>query len=472
MTVLRFRPKGAKAVLFGLAAPVFCILPNSIGYQDLASLIAQQPAVSQRWRAHMIASPFGTIHAATFSFPRPIGTAVPEPESYRLASFDPHDPTIAGPLARPDAPLSFPTVDRTRKGDFLKGPPAPSPAASEAPAATPASAAETLSEEPPLPDIATQVLAPDPPRPDPLDEIEAAVRFAPFPEYDISMSLELHPQVPVEPVDPSHPDADPPDLSLIAMANDPDPTERMSRLFFGGSPMSTFAAAIEPWLAGEEPILMMPRAPAPPAVAALPAAPDAKPAPDPNNSGPGGVTLAEKGGAAKEEKRLPSPAERLKLSAKGREKAEKCLANAVYFESRNEPVRGQIGVAQVVMNRVFSGFYPGDVCSVVYQNAHRHLACQFTFACDGIPDIVTDHESWARAKRIAAATLDGKVWLADIGKATHYHANYVHPYWVRSMRKLRRIGAHIFYRPRGWGDGSDAPSWGGATAAADAAAKL
>lgn len=472
MTVLRFRPKGAKAALFGLAAPMFCILPNSIGYQDLASLIAQQPAVSQRWRAHMMASPFGTIHAATFSLPRPVGTAVPEPESYRLASFDPDDPTIAGPLGRADAPVSFPTIDRTRKGNFLNARPEPSPSAAVPSAEARATPAVSAIEE--LPDIATQVLAPEPARPDPLDEIEAAVRFAPFPEYDISMSLELHPQVPVEPVDPTHPDADPPDLSLIAMANDPDPTERMSRLFFGGSPMSTFAAAIEPWLAGEEPILMMPRAPAAPSVqqAALPPAPDAGAGPDRKNSGAGGVTLAEKGGVPKEEKRLPSPAERLKLSAKGREKAEKCLANAVYFESRNEPVRGQIGVAQVVMNRVFSGFYPNDVCSVVYQNAHRHLACQFTFACDGIPDVVTDHESWGRAKRIAAATLDGKVWLPDIGKATHYHANYVHPYWVRSMRKLRRIGAHIFYRPRGWGDGSDAPSWGGATATADTAAKL
>ena len=95
-----------------------------------------------------------------------------------------------------------------------------------------------------------------------MDEIEAAVRFAPFPEYDISMSLEFHPQIPVEPVDPAHPEGGQPDISLIAMANDPDPTERMSRLFFGGSPMNTFSAAIEPWAAGEEPVFMMPRAPA------------------------------------------------------------------------------------------------------------------------------------------------------------------------------------------------------------------
>src|SRR5262249_43828085 len=95
------------------------------------------------------------------------------------------------------------------------------------------------------------------------------------------------------------------------------------------------------------------------------------------------------------------------LAARAREKAEKCLANAVYFEARGEPVRGQIAVAQVVLNRAFSGYYPNDVCGVVYQNAHRHLACQFTFACDGIPDVVTEPDAWERATRIARATLDG-----------------------------------------------------------------
>ena len=135
-------------------------------------------------------------------------------------------------------------------------------------------------------------------------------------------------------------------------------------------------------------------------------------------------------------------------------------------------MRGQIAVAQVVMNRVFSGYYPNDVCGVVYQNAHRHLACQFTFACDGIPDRITEHDAWARAKRISAATLDGAVWLPEIGKATHYHAYWVHPWWVRTMRKLSRIGVHTFYRPRRWGDGADAPSWGSAQATAEAAAKM
>jgi len=155
-----------------------------------------------------------------------------------------------------------------------------------------------------------------------------------------------------------------------------------------------------------------------------------------------------------------SPAERLGLDAKGRAKSEKCLAEAIYFESRGEPVRGQMAVAQVVMNRVFSGYYPNNVCGTVYQNSHRHLACQFTFACDGIPDIVREQDAWERAKKIAADTLDGKVWLPEVGKATHYHAAYVRPYWVREMAKMYRVGVHTFYRPRRWGDGAAAPAWG------------
>ena len=77
-----------------------------------------------------------------------------------------------------------------------------------------------------------------------------------------------------------------------------------------------------------------------------------------------------------------------------------------------------------------------------------------------------------RAKRIATATLDGRLWLPEIGKATHYHAYWVHPWWVRTMHKLYKLGVHTFYRPRKWGDGADAPTWGSAQMTAEAAAKL
>jgi hypothetical protein len=155
-----------------------------------------------------------------------------------------------------------------------------------------------------------------------------------------------------------------------------------------------------------------------------------------------------------------TPAQELGLEGKERAKAENCLARAIYFEARSEPVRGQIAVAQVVLNRVFSPYYPGDICGVVYQNAHRRLSCQFTFACDGIPDIVRDRGSWNRAQRIAKQALDHQVWLPDVAKSTHYHATYVRPYWIREMRKMVKHGQHIFYRPHRWGDGSDEVGWG------------
>ncbi|MFG1378675.1 cell wall hydrolase [Xanthobacter autotrophicus] len=149
----------------------------------------------------------------------------------------------------------------------------------------------------------------------------------------------------------------------------------------------------------------------------------------------------------------PSPAQRLSLAGEQLARARKCLAEAIYFESRGEPKRGQVAVAQVIVNRVFSGYYPNDVCGAVYQNAHRHLACQFTFACDNVRDVVREPDMWVQAKDIAADMLDGKLWLTSVGRATHYHAYWVHPSWVREMRKLDRIGVHTFYRPRRWGEG-------------------
>jgi spore germination cell wall hydrolase CwlJ-like protein len=181
--------------------------------------------------------------------------------------------------------------------------------------------------------------------------------------------------------------------------------------------------------------------------------------------------IASKGEVTGVDQRPKSPAERLALTGPALAKAEKCLANAVYFEARGESVRGQIAVAQVVMNRVFSPFYPNDVCGVVYQNANRHLACQFTFACDGIPDVVTEPDAWARAQRIAHDMLGGKLWMPEVAKATHYHAYWVHPDWVNEMKKIYKLGVHAFYRPRNWGDGSDEPTWGDAKLTEQEAAK-
>jgi spore germination cell wall hydrolase CwlJ-like protein len=162
-----------------------------------------------------------------------------------------------------------------------------------------------------------------------------------------------------------------------------------------------------------------------------------------------------------------SPADRLGLKGADYAKAERCLANAIYFEARSEPLRGQMAVAQVVLNRVFSPFYPNDVCSVVYQNAGRHLACQFTFACDGKSKAINERGAWARANRIARQTLDGQIYMPEVGKSTHYHAAYVQPSWAREMHRLVKLGIHAFYRPYAWGTGAEQPSWGTAAMAAE-----
>jgi len=132
-----------------------------------------------------------------------------------------------------------------------------------------------------------------------------------------------------------------------------------------------------------------------------------------------------------------------------------CMANAIYFEARGEPEKGQIAVAQVVLNRLKNPTYPKTICSVVYQNKNVRNRCQFSFACDGIPDRITDPQAWAESLALARKVLNDPktLYLADVGAATHYHATYVRPRWARSMNKVEKIGGHIFYKTKdgGWG---------------------
>ena len=124
----------------------------------------------------------------------------------------------------------------------------------------------------------------------------------------------------------------------------------------------------------------------------------------------------------------------------------RCLAVGVYFEARGEPVKGQQAVAQVILNRVKNPAYPNSVCGVVYQNQHKRNRCQFSFTCDGIRDRIKSPKHWNIAKKVADDAIDGRVWLAAIGSSSHYHADYVWPRWRRNMKRLKKIGRHIFYR--------------------------
>lgn len=130
---------------------------------------------------------------------------------------------------------------------------------------------------------------------------------------------------------------------------------------------------------------------------------------------------------------------------------QKCLAEAVYFEARGEPVEGQAAVAQVVLNRVRNPAYPKTICGVVYQNNDWRNRCQFSFACDGTKPKVRSQKHYQVARDVAMAVTAGKIWLEDVGSSTHYHATYVRPKWAGAMKRLTKIGQHIFYRTFGGG---------------------
>jgi Cell Wall Hydrolase len=129
------------------------------------------------------------------------------------------------------------------------------------------------------------------------------------------------------------------------------------------------------------------------------------------------------------------------------ERERRCLATAIYFEARSEPIRGQIAVGQVIMNRVRSPQFPETICGVVYQG-QMAPGCQFSFTCDGHSDIPRQDEHWALAQKLARQITSGQVWLPEVGYSTYYHADYVRPGWVSAMNKIDSIGRHIFYKKR------------------------
>ncbi len=134
-----------------------------------------------------------------------------------------------------------------------------------------------------------------------------------------------------------------------------------------------------------------------------------------------------------------------------RTQALQCLATAVYYEAGNQGGEGERAVAQVVLNRVRHPAFPASVCGVVYEGSTRAGGSQFTFTTDGSLSRRPDAAGWNRAYGIAEAALTGDVY-APVGWATHYHANYVLPYWASTLAKSTVVGAHIFYRWSGsWG---------------------
>jgi spore germination cell wall hydrolase CwlJ-like protein len=407
MAVSRRRPRGVRVCApFGLCL-LLMSMPRAIGNQDIGAMLGRQPDVLQRARAHMLTSPMGAIRIATLSLPRPLGTDIPAPPSLppslMRAGLSYADPGATSIIGTPqNLYFEFPAVNRTLKGDLLV----------------------TREQDPPDP-VGSRDLTPGRVKTVSFSKPPAAPTAAP--------GIDLTPgDRALKPEDTLSPAV---------------PSERPRALRFGDMPIGEVAGPIEHWPADRKTTIgsLPSRDSDFKRLAALAAGSDFR------------ETVAPKGEVTGPDQRPRTPAERLGLDFKKRVKAEKCLAEAIYFESRGESKRGQIAVAQVVMNRVFSGYYPASVCGVVYQNAHRKLACQFTFACDGIPNKIEQPDMWEQAQTIAHNMLDGKLWLPEVGHSTHYHAYWVHPAWVREMKRMHKVGVHSFYRPRAWGDGSDAP---------------
>ena len=469
MSVVRNRPKGARFASFGLGLCIFALLPNEIGYQDIASLLARQGGVAERWQKRVF-SAAASIQLATYSFARPIGTSAPESATYRLASLKregltglvARDPILKAPPRYQAS--DFPVVDRTLKGDRLVVPPS-TPVANAAPAdgAPP----PIMPAEPNMSLVGTKTAALGATEPAKLDpELQEALNAPPLPQYDISLSLEAHP------FDDRTNEAEAQSTAEAPSQDDGfdgfDIT--IASLYFGNASLGGAYENLERWQPGEEPLIISPDALPDPdmkVTASLPLTGEAE------RETESGQSVAPKGEVNADNALARTPAERLGLfDEKSRAKAERCLAEAVYFEARAETVRGQIAVAQVVMNRAFSGYYPTTVCGVVYQSKYRHFACQFSFACSHASGVVREPDMWDRAKKIAKAMLDGLIWLPEVGKSTHYHAYYVHPSWVSEMKRMYKLGVHTFYRPKAWGDGSDAPSWGTSQQTAAISAEL
>ena len=130
---------------------------------------------------------------------------------------------------------------------------------------------------------------------------------------------------------------------------------------------------------------------------------------------------------------------------KGVDKQLDCLSRAVYYEARSEDTVGQMAVAEVVMNRVRDPRFPKTICDVVFQGQYRDTGCQFTFTCDGSVRQKPVGGAWDRAKDVALHVMLG-LNKPVTNKATHYHTDYVNPYWAPSLVETAEIGTHIFYR--------------------------
>lgn len=130
---------------------------------------------------------------------------------------------------------------------------------------------------------------------------------------------------------------------------------------------------------------------------------------------------------------------------------EECLALNIYFEARDQDLKGKLAIGLVTMKRVESKYYPDTVCDVVWQKnkdkrTGKHVA-QFSWTLDGKSDVPKNQKAWERAQILASSFTGDGAHFEDVTNGAHlYHADYVSPYWKKHYDQVAQIGSHLFYK--------------------------
>lgn len=392
------------ALLAGLATAAFLATPTVIAQQDAASLVLKSLDPSSRWAMTLAAGPGGLTELTTHAMgevarPGAALTVGSAGEQVMIEGFDPGAPEVA---TSPDEER----IDRTWKGDL--------PGTFTTPATIRGFSAGAIYRE------ESRLRPPDPKA---MPQVAFTSMNAPLSALAVARFISPRPAT-----------TDVADLDPVPL---PQPRKDATLLVAANYPARALAPAASS--AAEE------------VLAAY--APDASIV---DQSMFDALFVVPKERPPVPEARI-APGDfwwgRFALPASAyTEKEQRCLAEAVYFEARGESERGQLAVAQVVLNRVKNPAYPDTICAVVYQNKGLRDACQFSFACDGIRDVVRPGPAWTRARKVARDITFGGAWIDEVGTSTHYHATYVRPNWAGIFRKTQKIGRHVFYQTRfgGW----------------------
>ena len=125
----------------------------------------------------------------------------------------------------------------------------------------------------------------------------------------------------------------------------------------------------------------------------------------------------------------------------------RCLAEAIYFEARGEPLEGQYAVGEVIINRALSQAFPNSICGVISEGASRRNACQFSYNCDGKLEVIVERGIYKRILKLSRVLLEPSARVLTDG-ATFFHAKAVNPSWAKKFKKTGEFGQHIFYKMR------------------------